>query len=140
MTIKIDELNTRYLIPGIELGPAAAADPDGTEEDYGDAPYSQMPDVADMPSPIGWQDLLGLNQVSPSPSQIDPPPRPTSMEKGTTANAIGASSLRFLGSAPRDGRGAAPASPKIERMIGMLASYDHAARRIRARASEGGGQ
>lgn len=139
MRSKIDELNTRYLIPGIELGPAPAADPEVGEEDYGNAPYSQMPAMADVPSPTGWQDLLGLNQVSPSPSQIDPPPRPTSFEKRRAATAAGAFRLS-PDSAHSKGMRAAPASPKFYRMIGILAAYDQAARRIRARASEGGGQ
>ena len=139
MTIKIDELNARYLIPGVDLGTTALADPDGTEEDYSDAPYSQVPAVTDIPSPTGWQDLLGLNQVSPSPSQIDPPPLPASLKRGANGN-IGGSSLRFPEGASGDGTGAESTSPKVERMFGMLAGYDQAARRIRARASEGGGQ
>jgi hypothetical protein len=137
MTTKIDELNTRYLIPGIELGTTSVADLDGAEDDYGDAPYSQMPAVTDMPSPTGWQDLLGLNQVSPSPSQIDPPPRPPALDKEPSANGI-RNSLRFLASVNGNGMGSLSASPKVARMIGMLAGYDQAARRIRARAYEGG--
>lgn len=139
MRTKIDELSTHYLIPGVELGPAAVADPEGAEEDYGNAPYSQMPPMADVPSPTGWQDLLGLNQVAPSPSQIDPPPRPTSFENRRTANPVGAS-LLLTQSARADGMDASSATPKFDRMIAMLAAYDQAARRIRARASEGGGQ
>jgi hypothetical protein len=139
MTIKIDELNARYLIPGVDLGTTAVADSDGTEEDYSDAPYSQVPAVTDIPSPTGWQDLLGLNQVSPSPSQIDPPPLPASLKRGAIGN-IGASSLRFPEGASGNGMGAASSSPKVERMLSMLAGYHQAARRIRTRASEGGGQ
>jgi hypothetical protein len=139
MTIKIDELNARYLIPGVDFGTTAVADPDGTEEDYSDAPYSQVPAVTDIPSPTGWQDLLGLNQVSPSPSQIDPPPLPVSLGRGPNGN-IPDSSLRSPGGASDDGMGAASTSAKVERMLGMLASYDQVARKIRARASESGGQ
>lgn len=139
MTIKIDELNARYLIPGVDLGTTAVADADGTEEDYSDAPYSQVPGVTDIPSPTGWQDLLGLNQVSPSPSQIDPPPLPASPMRGPNANIEGGS-LRFPEGASGDGKGAASTSLKVERMFGMLAGYDQAVRRIRARAYEGGGQ
>lgn len=139
MTTKIDELNTRYLLPGVDLGTTAAAEPDDAEEDYSDAPYSQMPAMTDIPSPTGWQDLLGLNQTSPSPSQIDPPPLPPSLTRGADGN-IGGGSLRFPEGASGGGIGAASISPKIERMLGMLAGYHQAARRIRARASEGGGQ
>ncbi|HTF67875.1 MAG TPA: hypothetical protein VK638_34870 [Edaphobacter sp.] len=136
MTTKIDELSTRYLIPGIDMGTAAVADPDGVEDDYADAPYSQMPAVTDMPTSTGWQDLLGLNQISPSPSQIDPPPRPTYSEWGTPANATVAS-FHFPGTDARNGLGEASTSPKVERMIGLLAGYSQAARLIRARASRG---
>lgn len=139
MRSTIDELNTRYLIPGVELGPAAATDPEAGEEDYGNAPYSQMLAMPDVPSPTGWQDLLGLNQASPSPSQIDPPPRPTSFEKRKAAIAAGAFRLLPDGAHSKEMR-AAPARPKFDRMIGMLAAYDQTARRIRARASEGGAQ
>ena len=131
MKINIDELNTRYLIPGLEIGPAAA-DPEGFEEDYSVAPYSQMSSVGDLPSPTGWQDLLGLNQMSPSPSQIDPPPRPASLGNRATAGETGGS-LPFPGSTSRNGAGVASASPKFDRMLGILATYDQAARRIRVR-------
>src|SRR5215470_6784198 len=137
MPNKIDELNTRYLVPGIDLGTTALADADAAEEDYGDAPYSQVPPVADMPSPTGWQDLLGLNQVSPSSSQIERPPRPDPSEWNGTGDVVNAP-LHFLRNANIDGGAAASISPKVKRMIGMLAAYDQTARRIRARASEGG--
>ena len=139
MTTKIDELNTRYLIPGVDLGTTAAVESDDTEEDYSDAPYSQMPAMTDIPSPTGWQDILGLNQVSPSPSQIDPPPLPASLQRWANEN-IGSSSLRFPKAPSGDGMGAVSTSSKVERMFDMLAGYDQATRRVRARASEGGGQ
>jgi hypothetical protein len=139
MTTKIDELNTHYLLPGTEMGLSSVSDTEGAEEDYTNAPYSQLPPSGDIPSPTAWQDLLGLNQISPEPSQIDPPPRPSSMESGSAANATG-NSLRLLGASPRNGMAEASGSPKVQRMLGMLAGYSQAARQIRARASEGGGQ
>src|SRR5215469_9565989 len=135
MTTRIDELNTRYLIPGVDIGPAAVADADRGEEDFGDAPYSQMPPMGEIPSPTGWQDLLGLNQVPPDPSRIDPPPQPSSFKRWPTTNAIGGP-LRLMESVSSDGAGTPSVSPKVQRMIGMLASYRQAARYIRARASE----
>ncbi len=72
MTNKIDELNARYLIPGIELGTTAVADPDGTEEDYGDAPYSQVPAVTDIPSPI-WLAGSARSKSGFTKSQPDRP-------------------------------------------------------------------
>jgi hypothetical protein len=139
MTTKIDELNTRYLIPGVELGAAAAADPEGAEEDYGDAPYSHLAPLGEMPSPTGWQDLLGLNRVSFEPGRIDPPPRPASLRQWPTATTIGGS-LRLPVNITRDDPGGPAVSPKVDRMIAMLARYERATRYIRARASEGGGQ
>lgn len=139
MTTRVDELNARYLIPGVDLGPSAVAEAEHVEEDWGDAPYSQMPPVGEMPSPTGWQDLLGLNQVAPDPSRIDPPPRPTSLRQWPTADVI-SRLLRFPENAARDSAGAPPAlSAKVARMIGVLARYERASRSIRARASEGGG-
>ena len=116
------------------MGTAAAAEPDGFEEDSGDAPYSQLPRFLNIPSPTGWQDLLGLNQIAPSPSQIDPPPRPTSYLRAGTANSATAS-LRLQAS--RGGTGAS-APVKVKRMKAMLARYDQTVRRIHARASGGG--
>ena len=139
MTTRIDELNTRYLIPGVDLGPTAVADAEGGEEDFGDAPYSHMPPMGEIPSPTAWQDLLGLNEVPPDPTRIDPPPRPTSFRQLPTANPVGGP-LRLMESVSSDGAGTPSVSPKVQRMIGMLASYRQAARYIRARASAGGGQ
>lgn len=139
MTTRIDELNTRYLIPGVDLGLPAVADAEDVDDDFGAAPYSQTPAAGEIPSPTGWQDLLGLNQVASDPSRIDPPPRPTSLRQLPNASAIG-SPLRLPGNIA-DGRAGAPAmSPKVDRMIGMLTRYERAARHIRSRASEGGGQ
>jgi len=121
------------------LGPAAVDDAEGIEDDYGDVPYSQLAPLGEMPSPTGWQDLLGLNQVPPDPSRIDPPPRPLSLRQWPTASTIGGP-LRLPGNVT-DPNSAAPAtSPKVARMIGVLARYERSARYIRARASEGGGR
>ena len=139
MTTRIDELNTRYLIPGVDLGLPAVADTDGVDEDYGDAPYSQTPAVGEIPSPTAWQDLLGLNQVAPDPSRIDPPPRPTSFRQWPNSNSIGGP-WRLPGNVNGSNAGAPAVSSKVERMIAMLARYERTARYIRARASEGGGQ
>jgi hypothetical protein len=139
MTTRVDELNTHYLIPGVDLGPSAVADAEHVEDDWVDAPYSQVPPVGEMPSPTGWQDLLGLNQVAPDPSRIDPPPRPPSLQPWPTADVI-SRLLRFSGNVTRESAGAPRAlSLKVERMFGVLARYERASRYIRARGSEGGG-
>jgi hypothetical protein len=132
--MKIDELSTRYLIPGYELEPTAVAEPEEAAEEYADAPYGQMP-AADVPLPGGWKELLGLNQVSPGPSQIDPPTRPASFKGVMRAKAQDAS-LAFPLSTLVGGMGAS-SSPKVGRMIGLLAAYRRAASRIRARAMDG---
>jgi hypothetical protein len=135
LKMKINELSTRYLIPGYDLEPTAVAEPEEAGEEYGDAPYGQMP-PADLPSPGGWKELLGLNQVSPGPSQIDPPTRPASFKGVMRAKAQDAS-LPFPRSALLGGMGGAPSSPKVGRMLGLLAEYRRAAIRIRARTLDG---
>jgi len=136
MTTRIEELNTRYLIPGMGQEIDTIGDPAGFEDDYGDAPYSQLPHLTDIPSPVGWQELLGLNQIPPSPSRIDPPPRPSASAEGAIANSE-AASLR-LPAWPHRSRSGEPLSPKIDRMMTMLAKHDRSVRRIRARASGDG--
>jgi hypothetical protein len=137
MTTRIDEqLNTRYLVPGVDLGTAASAEMNGFEEDSGDLPYSQLPALMDIPSPTGWQDMLGLNQIAPSPDLIGPPPRMFSyMKKRDASNAT--ASLHLPASAP--GSVVDPsAALKIGRMKAMLAKYDQTVRGIHLRASQGG--
>lgn len=134
MTTRIDELNSRYLVPGVDLDTAASAELEGFEEDFGEAPYSQLPPLMDIPSPTGWQDLLGLNQAAPSPSQIDPPPRPISYLRLGAANRL-TTSLQVQTSFASSH---AFATPKVERMKAMLSGYNQTVRRIYARASRGG--
>jgi hypothetical protein len=133
--MRIDELSSRYVIPGFGLDPTGV-EPEESDKDYKDAPYSQMP-AADVPSPGGWQALLGLNQVSPGPGQIDPPTRPASFERGAGANAASV----FLGFSrnPFPGEmGTAFSSPKVGRMRDLLALYQQAEKEIRARSTGGG--
>lgn len=138
MTDKINQLNTSYLIPGFELGPSFVADPEETDQDYENAPYSQMHSLGDIPSPDGWKDMFGLNQVVPSPNQIDPPTRPVS-QMGTGAS-IRSDLARISQSISSDSMGVAASSLKVKRMIGMFTAYEQMASRIRTRASDGGGQ
>lgn len=134
MTPKIDELNSRYLVPGIDLGTAASTELDGLGEDPIDSPYGQLPPLMEIPSPTGWQDLLGLNHAAPSPSQIDPPPRPTS-HLGVRATNSATTSQRRQG----PGGGTRASAPlKVNRMKAMLARYEQMVRRIHARATGGG--
>lgn len=136
---RIDELKTSYLIPGTDLGTTAVADPEGFEEDYGDAPYSRLPAFTEIPSPNGVHELLGLNQVAPSPTQIDPPPWPAIYSRGAATANRATASLHLPANAPGKGTDVS-ASQKIERMKKLLASYDQTVRRIHARASGGGRQ
>ena len=133
MTTRIDELNSRYLVPGIDLGTAAPAELGEFEEDFGDAPYSQLPTLTGIRSPTGWQDMFGLNRVAPSPSSIDPPPRPSSYARAGIANTASPSLQSQI---PRN-QSRAFESLKIGRMKDMLAAYDQTVRRIHARTTGG---
>jgi hypothetical protein len=129
--MKIDNLNAQYEIPGFEIAPKAF-EPEEVEEDFRDAPYSLNAGVASIPSPGGWQQLLGLTEVSPTPISIDPPIRPAAGEWKTKATA----SYRVH----RDTGGDTPSptsSINVKRMLSMLTQTRKNVARIRARAMEG---
>src|ERR1700753_4310947 len=129
MTNKVNELNTRFLIPGSELDPSSVADPETMEQDFTDAPFSRLPQTAEMSLPQGWQQLFGLNQSSPEPNRMDPPPRPASLRGGLDGTPE--SSMQAIRSAFGDGRGAGASSGKVKRMVRLLDSYAKASGRIR---------
>ncbi len=134
MTTNINDIGTRsHLIAGVEMGPAAA-DSTGFEEDYKDAPYSQIPLVTDMPFTNSWQKVLGLGHQSPAPSQLDPPPRPSGIggefRTDGSATLVSVSDLQSRNSK-------SSVSPKVKHMADLLADYDRMTRRLRTRGSEG---
>jgi len=140
MTNKIDDLNARFLIPGAEVGALGSVDPESVEEDIFDAPYSTLPKFGEGSLPRDWQDLFGLNQVSPEPTHMDPPPRPPSLRGESSTGNVSEPSIRLMqGSFSRSGNGVPP-SGNVRRMITMMTSYAHAIRGIRARSLEGGGR
>lgn len=133
--MKIDDLNTNYIIPGFELE-SPAVEPGESWDDYGDIPYSQAPVATDEPLPASWQELLGLNLVPPDPSQIDPPTRPPFFNRKTAAKSQN-TPRGFLQSASSDTEDSF-LSPEVSRMIGLLAAYEREVGRIRARAGGSG--
>jgi hypothetical protein len=138
MNPRIDDLNTRYLIPGASIDTTAAADPEGFVDDSSDnAPYSQMPARENAPSDAGWQDMLGLDRIAPDPTQIDPPLRSMLPGGEQSVDLVGS---MFSSTSVGLGQDAGEASQKVKQMMGMLAGYDLNVRRMRARASMGSGQ
>jgi hypothetical protein len=130
----LDGVSESYFFERPDLASAAAVEI-GEGEEFDDAPYSQVPSVVSAPSLSGgWKELLGLNEVAPGPSQIGPPPRPASFEGDTAANAANRNLLRDGAS----GMSAVSSSPRVGRMMEIIAAYQQTAGRIRARASDGG--
>jgi hypothetical protein len=128
--MRIDSLNTQYEIPGFDIAPKGF-DPEEVEEDFRDAPYSLDAAVTTIPSPRGWQQLLGLTEVSPTPISIDPPTRPGTGESKIRATA----SYRVHRDA--DGDTQFPASSiSVRRMLTMLTQTRQTVAKIRARAME----
>jgi hypothetical protein len=130
----LDGVSESYLFDRPDLTSAAAVET-GEAEEFDDAPYSQTASAVSAPSLSGgWKELLGLNQVTPGPSQIGPPPRPASFEGDTAANSANRNLLRD----GAGGRDAVSSSPRVGRMMDLIDAYQRTAGRIRARASDGG--
>jgi hypothetical protein len=129
-----DELDAAYEIPGVGLESVTGIGLEEADEGFRDESYNQIEPAADVQMADEWKELLGLNQVSQGPTQIDPPPRPFSFEGNMRVSESGAS--RSLRSAP-DNRGSASSSPRVDRMVRLLASYQRAKNQIRSRASVG---
>jgi len=127
--MRIDNLNAQYEIPGFEVAPKAF-EPEEAEEDVRDAPYSLDTLITSIPSPSGWQQLLGLTQVSPTPISIDPPMRPA---------AGGKTSATAPHRVHRDAGVDTPSSTSsinVRRMLALLTQTRQNVARIRARAME----
>ena len=130
--MRIDHLEAQYEIPGFEIAPRAF-EPEEAEEDFADAPFAQDVLVSTVPSPVGWQELLGLTTVPPSPISIDPPTR-----KISSGSRPGITTAYRL---PENGNSsvvrARSASVSVRRMVAVMTQTRHAIARIRARAQEG---
>jgi hypothetical protein len=133
MATRVDDLNGRYLVPGIATEPTAAVDVEGLEHDSVPEPYSQPQELGSLPTESGWQDMLGLNRIAPDPTQIGRPPRPL-------ANASQSSEGSGSGDATTSKRQVAMSSPAVQRMLGMLDGHERLTRSMRARAAMAGGR
>lgn len=129
--MNVDSVGAQYEIPGFEIAPRAF-EPEEVEDDPGDAPYSLSAMPLANPSPGGWQQMLGLDQIPPTPHSIDPPARPPagSSRPGSASHGLRAAS----GSG---GTASAGSSASVRRMMAMVAQARRDVARIRARAAEG---
>jgi len=131
--MKVNNVNTQYEIPGFDIAPQAFEP--GEDDDFEGAPYSRDPGFISPPPAGGWQQLLGLMQPSPTPTSIEPPTRQTigRSRLGDTA------SYSVVGNrGDRDDSQPAALSPKVSRMMTMLASRQEVVDKIRIRAAEAG--
>jgi hypothetical protein len=131
--MKVNNVNTQYEIPGFDIAPQAFEP--GEDDDFEGAPYSRDPGIISPPPAGGWQQLLGLLQPSPTPTSIEPPTRRTTGRSrlGDTA------SYSVVGNqGDRNDSKSAALSPKVSKMMTMLANRQEVVARIRIRAAEVG--
>ena len=131
--MKINNVNMQYEIPGFDIAPQSFEP--GEDDDFEGAPYSRDPGVISPPPAGGWQQLLGLMQSSPTPTSIEPPTRQIT---GRSRLGATASYSVVRNQADRDNSQLAVLSPKVTRMMTMLASRQEAVAKIRIRAAEVG--
>jgi hypothetical protein len=129
--MRINDLKAQYEIPGFEIAPRAF-EPEEAGDDFSDAPYSQDAAVLSVPSTAGWQELLGLTAIAPSPISIDPPTR----EKTSGWRSGAAASYHLPREAGGVGTEMSVTSPSVRQMMAVLAQTRRAVARIRARAKE----
>jgi hypothetical protein len=131
--MKVNNVNTQYEIPGFDVAPQAFEPEE--DDDFEGAPYSRDPGVNSPPPAGGWQQLLGLMELPPTPTSIDPPTRQMMgrAHLGDTASHVVAGSQT-----DRNESQSIALSPKVNRMMTMLASRQEAVVTIRIRAAEVG--
>jgi hypothetical protein len=129
--MKVNNVNTQYEIPGFDIAPQAFEPEE--DDDFEGAPYSRDPGITAPPAAGGWQQLLGLMQTFPTPTSIEPPTRQITgrlpLDSTASHSIIGAQADS------KDTQSAA-LSPKVDRMMTMLASRQEAVAIIRIRAAE----
>jgi hypothetical protein len=132
--MKINNVNTQYEIPGFDIAPQAF-EPGEEDDDFEGAPYSRDPGLISLPPAGGWQQLLGLMQPSPTPMSIDPPTR-----QMTGRSRMGVTASYSVVRDKEDQRDlqSTTFSPRVSRMMTILASRQETVAKIRIRASEGG--
>jgi hypothetical protein len=127
--MKINNVNTQYEIPGFDITPQAF-EPDESGEDFADAPYSLDPAISSFPSPGGWQQLLGLTEIFPTATSIDPPTRQMTGEWNSKATAA----YRILPGADSGQRQSSALSPNVKRMHALFLNREKDLAKIRMRA------
>lgn len=125
--MRIDSLKTQYEIPGFEIAPRAF-EPEEAGEDYENAPFSLDVAVSAAPSPVAWQDVLGLTRQVASPISIEPPSRQNTGRWKTQATA----SYRMQ----RDVAQGTGDSQAVSQMMSALAEVRDRVAQIRSRARE----
>lgn len=131
--MKVNNVNTQYEIPGFDIAPQSFEP--GEDDDFEGAPYSRDPGLISPPPTGGWQQLLGLLQPSPTPTSIAPPTRQMTDRSRLSDTA----SYSMMGDQEdRDDSQSAALSPKVSRMMTMLADRQEIVARMRIRAAEGG--
>ena len=129
--MRIDHLEAQYEIPGFEVTPRAF-EPEEAGEDFADAPFGQDTAVSTIPSPTGWQELLGLTTIAPTAISIEPPTR-----KMTGGSRSGITAARRLpGDTGTAGAKVQAAPPSVRRLLAVMAQTRETVARIRARAKE----
>jgi hypothetical protein len=131
--MKVNNVNTQYEIPGFDIAPQAFEP--GEDDDFEGAPYSRDPGLISPPPAGGWQQLLGLLQPSPTPTSIAPPAR-----QMTDRSRLGdTASYSIMGNQEdRDDSQSPALSPKVSRMMTMLADRQEIVAKMRIRAAEVG--
>jgi hypothetical protein len=129
--MKINNVNTQYEIPGFDIAPQAFEAEE--DSDFEGAPYSRDPGIIAPPATGGWQRLLGLMQSPPTPTSIDPPTRHVT----GLSRPVGTASYSVAGTqTDHDHMQSASLSPRVSRMMTMLAHRQEAVAKIRLRAAE----
>jgi hypothetical protein len=131
--MKVDNVAIQYEIPGFDIAPQQLES--GEEEDFGEAPYSLDPGITAPPPAGGWQQLLGLTQLSPTPTSIDPPTRQVT---GMWRHGATASFQVVKDAAARRESALVNVSPEVGQMMKLLASREETIAKIRQRAGEAG--
>ncbi len=140
MANRIDELNTSYLIPGTESGPARVDDVsemEGIEDDLVPSPYNGLLMQSLENSFSGnWQDLFGMGRVIQEPSHMDPPLKPMFLDDGVATGRE-----TFFGSPKMNGSSVSTGNAseaKVQHMLELMSDSTRTVRGFRARGTGGG--
>lgn len=140
MANKVDGSRAGYLIPGVELDPAAAVNREGIGSGFSDALQNKTYLYAETPAMGGLQELFSLHRIVPEPSHIGPPPKPLSLEGAPGGGSAAETYLPLLRNAFAPHTGSGPPSVEVQRMMDLLTGHKQASHAIRARSGQGSGR